>query len=328
MKIGHLALAFLVGTSTAAQAGFFDNLKKDLKKLENEAKSGVSSQASQGTPAPSNIPKISPGRSPGQQNSLDALDKETRRGPIGRLRLGYESLAVTIAEYPNLLPENDPRSVYLRNVAGVMAMASRTPYFYGGLRVLVADTQIENAFAAPGGLILVTTGLLNRLESEDELAGVLGHEIAHIELDHSGYEFKARKSFEYINDGGKQASKANLESQMTSMLNGYSAEIEAEADSRSAEMMIESGYNPYALLRFLERFSGEKAEEIGVKAGETYHAGVSKRKYQGASDNTYAGAKYPKQRASLLLRHFRILKTHDKGDYEVRTTRFKITMGR
>ena len=50
MKIGHLALAFLVGTSTAAQAGFFDNLKKDLKKLENEAKSGVSSQASQGTP--------------------------------------------------------------------------------------------------------------------------------------------------------------------------------------------------------------------------------------------------------------------------------------
>lgn len=328
MKLRYLALALLIATSSTTQAGLFDNLKKDLKKLEQGLKTGSSPQPAQGVSAPAAMVPMGFGGSAGQQNSLDALDKETRRGPIGRLRLGYESLAGTIAAYPNLLPENDPRAIYLRNVAGVMAMASRAPYFYGGLRVLVADTPVENAFAAPGGLVLVTTGLLNRLESEDELAGVLGHEIAHIELDHSGYEFKARKSFEYMNNGNKQASQANLESQMSSMLNGYSTEIEAEADSRSAEMMIASGYNPYALLRFLERFSGEKAEEIGVKEGETYHAGVSKRKYEGAKDTTYAGAKYPKQRASLLLRHFRVLKVENQGEYEPRTTRFKVTLGR
>src|SRR4029453_2961358 len=73
----------------------------------------------------------------------------------------------------------DPKLVgYVRQVAGRIAQAAQRRD--GSWKVNVTDDPEPNAFALPGGYVYVTRGLLALLNSEDELAGVLGHEMAHV----------------------------------------------------------------------------------------------------------------------------------------------------
>ena len=65
-----------------------------------------------------------------------------------------------------------------------LAQFSERPETFGGYHFLALDSAEINAFAAPGGLILVTRGLLDCCQTEDELAAVLAHEIGHVEKQH------------------------------------------------------------------------------------------------------------------------------------------------
>ena len=73
---------------------------------------------------------------------------------------------------------------YVNILGQTLAAVSDRPEVYLGYRFLILDTNEVNAFAAPGGLVLVTRGLLQCCKSEDDLAAVLAHEIGHVELDH------------------------------------------------------------------------------------------------------------------------------------------------
>jgi predicted Zn-dependent protease len=73
---------------------------------------------------------------------------------------------------------------YVNAVGQTVAQASDRPETYRGYHFAVLESDVVNAFAAPGGFVFVTTAALKRMGSEDELAGVLAHEIAHLNLRH------------------------------------------------------------------------------------------------------------------------------------------------
>jgi len=101
--------------------------------------------------------------------------------------------AIGAAEHPKILQQfggvyNDPElSAYVTRVGGKVAANSELsdqPW-----KFTVLNSHIPNAFALPGGYVYVTRGLLTIMNSEDELAGVLGHEIGHVTARHSAKRY-------------------------------------------------------------------------------------------------------------------------------------------
>src|SRR5438552_315512 len=73
---------------------------------------------------------------------------------------------------------------YVNRVGMTIALASDRPETFKGYYFAVLRTETVNAFAAPGGFVFVTTAAIKRMNTEDELAAVLAHEIAHVNLRH------------------------------------------------------------------------------------------------------------------------------------------------
>ncbi|MSQ90746.1 MAG: hypothetical protein EXS01_05045 [Phycisphaerales bacterium] len=115
---------------------------------------------------------------------VSELSKEGVLTPEEERILGRECLAVCIADN-KVLAKGDPIAQYIDWVGTRIAANSTMPYPSMGYQfVVIDDDKTINAIAIPGGVILITTGMLKFLESEDELAAILGHEIAHIEERH------------------------------------------------------------------------------------------------------------------------------------------------
>lgn len=119
---------------------------------------------------------------------------------------------------------------------------------------LLADQQTVNAFALPGGQVFITAALFSRFTTEDQLAGVLGHEIGHVIYRHGAVRM-ARSSFiqglvqsVMLLFGGdpSMAEIANVVGQYTSMK--YGRDQELESDYFGVRVMMEAGYNPEQLV--------------------------------------------------------------------------------
>ncbi|MBK9387176.1 MAG: M48 family metalloprotease [Planctomycetes bacterium] len=139
-----------------------------------------------------------------------------------------------------------------------------------GYRFGVLESKEINAFAAPGGTIFVTRGLIERTESEDELAAVLAHEIAHVTLRHGLAAIQKSnliEAFKYLGQGAAQATLDEQQLQEVTGLfddsvqdvvaslvkNGFSKEAEYEADALGQRIAAASGYDAGSLRRFLQR---------------------------------------------------------------------------
>lgn len=126
------------------------------------------------------------------------------------------------------------------------------------VRIIKNDT-IQNAFCTPGGYIYVYTGLIKYLESEDQLAGVMGHEMAHAEKRHSTdaltREFGANLLLELIFG----TSKAQLLQVATGLAQlSFGREAETEADNCSVDWLYQTSYNPVGAAGFFEKMQKEK----------------------------------------------------------------------
>jgi len=132
----------------------------------------------------------------------------------------------------------------------------------------VLDTEDINAFAAPGGYIFLTKGLYRRLNNEAELAGVLGHEIAHVTQKH---HLKVLKKSSLIGALGQAAgSKAQGSDPMVQNLIGNGAEImargldkdaEFEADRVGIVFAARAGYDPWGLPTVLQDMASLPAKD-------------------------------------------------------------------
>jgi predicted Zn-dependent protease len=134
------------------------------------------------------------------------------------------------------------------------------------------DTNEINAFAVPGGFIYVTRGMLNFVHNDDELAGVIGHEIAHVARRHGGQRLEA---FAVAEAGIKilvdreprlediyETEEGKFATQMTAVLlfGGWSRQHEFEADEYGTIYMARAGYSSRAVINLFQRmddtFSG------------------------------------------------------------------------
>ena len=138
--------------------------------------------------------------------------------------------------------------------------------------VKVVEDKDINAFTLPGGKIYVYRGLLDFASSDDEIAGVLAHEIGHNTRLHALRGAKLNKKFGWVNllaiagmmagggggrDRGNAGNVANLSAfsqyLLVGIMNGYGVGFEKEADETAIPMMVKAGYNPSAMVTFMER---------------------------------------------------------------------------
>lgn len=135
------------------------------------------------------------------------------------------------------------------------------PWHFG-----VIDSPAINAFAAPGGYVLVTRGLYEILDDESQLAGVLAHEIGHIVRRH---HITVMQQSAAVSAGAKAAQSGDR-SYLVNNLIGTGAEIfargldkdaEYEADRVGVVLAARAGYNPYALIEVLHKLAARGADD-------------------------------------------------------------------
>ena len=193
--------------------------------------------------------------------------------------LGRE-LAANLAARFGLL-QDEAATRYLSLVG--LAVARKSERGASGWRFGILDTAAVNAYAAPGGFVFVTRGLLKRINSEAELAGVLAHEVAHVELRHS---MKALKAAKLLEAGGKAAKAAGAKDPKLGLAagfligladKGFSRADEAAADSRGVALAGAAGYVPQGLPDALQKLYGA-AEDKPLAAFGKRHPPLSARK--------------------------------------------------
>jgi len=180
--------------------------------------------------------------------------KDVSRGPSPSKEMGKSFVSEALRHYQFV---KDPEVVALVNRVGrrIVRSIGANP---AGYHFLVVHEARPNAFAIPGGYIFVFDGLLTQLRDEEELAGVLAHEIAHVERNHFFKDAKKIAALDVatiaailLGGGGMAAatiaSAANIDIRLQ-----FSRENEAEADSYALRYMKQAGYAPRGLLDFFD----------------------------------------------------------------------------
>jgi len=158
---------------------------------------------------------------------------------------GYEGYAIPNSE---IQPVNEVQFVtaYVgRIVARLASHAHRKlPYQFH----FIANLHFINAFALPGGHVFVGGGLMDLMETEDELASVLGHELEHIDHYHCAERVQIEMALRRIPLGGLIALPAEI------FVAGYSKQQEMEADREGTRLAVDAGYSPLGSVRVFESF--------------------------------------------------------------------------
>lgn len=119
---------------------------------------------------------------------------------------------------------------------------------------LLRDERAINAFALPGGQCFITYALFSKLKNEDQLAGVLGHEIGHVLGKHSNERITDANFWKLLTMGASVGADlgqlANGIGQQTLLKNGRGDEL--ESDELGVKIMVDAGYNPEELIGVME----------------------------------------------------------------------------
>jgi predicted Zn-dependent protease len=163
--------------------------------------------------------------------------------------------------------DQDRATEYINLLGQSLALASTKPETYGGYHFLILDSDEINAFAAPGGFIFLSRGMLRLCKSEDDVAAVLAHEIGHVELQHALRAIKGSRLTSALTTlavegaksfGGEQLAQLTqaFEGSITdiagTMMNsGYARKQENQADESAIRILKAMGYDARALPRVL-----------------------------------------------------------------------------
>lgn len=166
------------------------------------------------------------------------------------IAIGLQS-APQMAQQHGGLYSNSEYQTFVDNVGRKLvnnSIAKETPYEYEFH--LLADEHTINAFALPGGQIFITYALFSKLENEDQLAGVLGHEIGHVIGRHSAERIAESEFWQGLSTagsvGGDFGSIVNQYGQGKLLTNGRGDEL--ESDELGVLFLINSGYKPEEMI--------------------------------------------------------------------------------
>lgn len=176
--------------------------------------------------------------------------------------------------------KNAELTEYLNLIGTTMALNSDKPSTFGGYHFAVLDVDEPNAFACPGGTIFVTKGMVKLARSEDELAAVLAHEVAHVNHQDGINAIKSSRWTGVLTLIGTTAAKEYGPRELgqlvtlfegsiddvfkTLVVNGYSRDQEYAADASALAYLSRSGYKPQALADFLKRLNERGSSEGGI----------------------------------------------------------------
>ena len=168
---------------------------------------------------------------------------------------------------------------YVANVGVRLAQASSRPNLPWRFGVVVSDDL--NAFALPGGIVCVTTGALKAMKNEAELATVLAHEIGHVAERHGIDQLKRAMVAQGLAIAALGTSPEIAQAAgaiaVQIVLNGYGREAEFEADRFGIQLASKAGYNPEALVAFLETIAAHGGGTPGWLIPLSNHPSVQQR---------------------------------------------------
>ena len=177
-----------------------------------------------------------------------------------------EQLAI---ESKGLLYPDPELEGYLNDVAAKLMLSSGAKDMV--IRVKVIKNAYLNAFAYPNGMIYIHTGLLVRMDSEDQLAAVLAHELIHCTRRHALRAFRRYKDqpailtavqHTLLKTGGLHEMARHLGTAgAMAAISGYNRDLEVEADRLGMELMAAAGYNPHEALFLFDQMINEIKEE-------------------------------------------------------------------
>jgi len=203
------------------------------------------------------------------------------------------SVAAQILTVYKIWDEDPEFTTYLNLICNAIVLNSPKPELYNGYHVAILDSDEINAFATSGGHIFVTRGLINIAKSEDALAGVLAHEIAHVQLKHSIRSIKTSritKALLLTASAGAVTVKGIDVDELVDILNesvgeiiqtmvnsGYSREQEYEADRAAMYLMSYAGYHPSGMIDMLQDL--KSSHTAGRGFGRTHPAPIQRIYY-------------------------------------------------
>lgn len=201
------------------------------------------------------------------KREVNPITGETQHVSLSKeqeIAMGLQSAPEMAQQFGGVL--NDARVKQLvdgvgkKIVASSIAAQSGYPFNFH----VLADDRTVNAFALPGGQIFITVALLKRLENEDQLAGVLGHEVGHVIARHSAEHIAKQELTSGITGAVVMGAGSYEMAQVAKMVGGlinmkYGRDDELESDKLGVCFMAQAGYNPAALIdvmRILAEASG------------------------------------------------------------------------
>ena len=158
---------------------------------------------------------------------------------------------------------------YVTLVGTVLAQASSRPDLKW--EFIVLDTDGVNAFASPGGLVHITKGALGLIKSEAELAGVLGHEIAHVTEKHTVNAIRKNKGVKFAADvapGSNEYLEGIANAAYENIVEkGFDRGDEEGADEKGIRLANKVGYDPSGLATFLTKLAARNQEQTEERNG-------------------------------------------------------------
>ena len=169
---------------------------------------------------------------------------------------------------------------YVNSVGQKIAQHSHRPNLQYHFTVL--DSPEVNAFALPGGYVYITRGILAYLNSEAELAAVLGHEIGHVTARHGVRQASASQAtgigMAIASIFVPQINSSNLGQTLASaLLSGYGRDHELEADRLGAEYLARTEYDPHAMIEVISTLKNQELLDAEIAKQE----GREPRRYHG-----------------------------------------------
>ncbi len=212
-----------------------------------------------------------------------ATNRATGRSSFTGTYSVEDDIALGRREHPKLVEAfggeyGDPRlQRYVSRVG--QSLALNTEYQEYPYTFTLLNSPIVNAFALPGGFVYVSRGLLALASNEAELAGVLSHELGHVNARHSAERMSASTLAQIgVIAGAIGAAVVGLPSQIVRAgqqiaalsIQSYSRKQEFEADTLGVRYMSKAGYDPEAMVTFLSTLREQsivEAKTLGLPAG-------------------------------------------------------------
>ena len=192
-----------------------------------------------------------------QVNEITGETQYVSISPQEEIALGLQSAPSMIQQYGGLHPDQNAQQIVdqvgERLVNNTVVRASGYRYDFH----LLADANVVNAFALPGGQVFITAALYSKLKNIDQLAGVIGHEIGHVIHRHGAERIAKMELTQGLTGAAVVASGDYNTAQAAQMIGNlinmkYGRDQELESDDWGVLLMMEAGYDPYELIGVMD----------------------------------------------------------------------------